>query len=314
MSTNEYELSITAFQSEEEYNNYINVSNKIDAFCTQAKILETVAKSNKYVEVTLDFCDNKGDIQNSVKIFSPILEDTQEEREIFAEVGSKIVRLGTETAFESGGARLGTALGTAVVELGLGTPPAWIMGAVTGGAFYLGGKYIGVAVGHYTEQASYDEFLKVYDKYFQKYEIKNENPLEVINTETNTRTLFEQNKETNQLEPTFEQDLTTNTVVLLQPNQTISHVAQNTPYTSDELLEYNNLSQEEAKRLPVGFEVQIPKGVTVVDGEYGAIKIYEGYDNTGVIVTPNEKITYDEIPLLSEVGNNNGFYDGRKVG
>ncbi len=172
MPTNEYELSVTAFQSEEEYNSYINVSNKIDAFCTQAKILETVAKSNKYVEATLDFCDNQGDIQNTIKIFSPILEDDKGEREIFAEIGSKVVRLGTETAFEAGGARLGTSVGTAVVELGAATPPAWIMGAVTGGAFYLGGKYIGVAVGHYTEQASYNEFLEFYDKYFQKYEIQ----------------------------------------------------------------------------------------------------------------------------------------------
>jgi len=32
----------------------------------------------------------------------------------------------------------------------------------------------------------------------------------------------------------------------------------------------------------------------VTSAEYGSIKIYEGYDETGVIVTPNEKIRYDE--------------------
>ncbi len=76
MATNEYELTASAFQSEEEYKNYINISNKIDTFCTQAKILETVANSNKYLEATLDFCDNNGDIQNTIKLFSPVLNDT----------------------------------------------------------------------------------------------------------------------------------------------------------------------------------------------------------------------------------------------
>jgi hypothetical protein len=69
----------------------------------------------------------------------------------------------------------------------------------------------------------------------------------------------------------------------LTPNQTISHVAQNTPYTSDELLEYNNLSQEEAKRLPVGYEVQIPKGVNNIEGGYGIIKEYESYDGSKIL-------------------------------
>ncbi|AXH12592.1 hypothetical protein [Halarcobacter bivalviorum] len=50
MATNKYELSVTAFKSEEEYKDYIEISNKIDAFCSKAKILETVAKSNENID------------------------------------------------------------------------------------------------------------------------------------------------------------------------------------------------------------------------------------------------------------------------
>jgi len=42
----------------------------------------------------------------------------------------------------------------------------------------------------------------------------------------------------------------------------------------------------------------------VTSAEYGSIKIYEGYDETGVIVTPNEKITYDENSDLVIYGDN----------
>lgn len=47
-------------------------------------------------------------------------------------------------------------------------------------------------------------------------------------------------------------------VILLTEGQTISHIAQNTSYSSTELLEYNYLTLEEAKNLPVGYEVKIP--------------------------------------------------------
>ncbi len=49
--------------------------------------------------------------------------------------------------------------------------------------------------------------------------------------------------------------------VSLKEGQTISHIAQKTPYNSIDLLEYNNLSLEEAKSLPVGFKVRIPKDI-----------------------------------------------------
>ncbi|MDY0328109.1 MAG: hypothetical protein RBR07_07675 [Arcobacteraceae bacterium] len=86
----------------------------------------------------------------------------------------------------------------------------------------------------------------------------------------------------------------------LTQNQTISHVAQNTPYSSDELLEYNNLSQEEAKRLPVGYVVQIPKGVNNIEGGYGIIKEYESYDGSKIYYVPNQYGSKDVVTIDKE--------------
>ena len=282
-----YALELKAFESEEAYNDYINLSNKIDAVCTQVKILDTVLTSNKYVEATLDFCDNKGDINNVVKVFSPALKDSNGEREIFATINSKIVRLGVESAFEAGGTRLGQLLGSAIVGLGAGTPPAWIMGTATGGAFYLGGKYIGVAVGHYTEKAAYDEFLEFYDAYIKNDDVVTQNPPDYIDTKTNEKIIITPNSEINQLEPTLKVELDTNKIIPLTKGQTISHIAQNTPYNSIELLEYNNLTLEDAKNLPVGFEVKIPKEVTSLESVDGTIKFYENQDGGGIAFVPS---------------------------
>lgn len=48
-----------------------------------------------------------------------------------------------------------------------------------------------------------------------------------------------------------------NGVASLKSGQTISHVALNTKYTTKELLQYNGLTEEQAKNLPVGFEVKV---------------------------------------------------------
>jgi hypothetical protein len=53
-----------------------------------------------------------GDVTDVVKVFSPILKEGQTEREIFAQIGSKIVRLGVESAFEYAGEKAGITVGT----------------------------------------------------------------------------------------------------------------------------------------------------------------------------------------------------------
>ncbi|RXJ69308.1 hypothetical protein CRV08_04680 [Halarcobacter ebronensis] len=176
---------------------------------------------------------------------------------------------------------------------------------------------------HKTEDNKEEKYVLDKDGNLKNYEIKNENgeyqkyegssldemseqEVQSISDALNDSTYSKSKIENaiNNLDKSNLKEPTEVGVVPLQEGQTISHIAQNTPYNSIELLEYNNLTLEQAKHLPVGFEVKIPKDVTVVDGEYGAIKIYEGYDETGVIVTPNEKITYDENSDLLIYGDN----------
>ena len=75
-STNEYELSVTAFESEEAYKQYQDTSKALDAFCSSVNFLDTVI-TNKAFDLVVDFCGETGDVQNSVKIFSPVLQDGQ---------------------------------------------------------------------------------------------------------------------------------------------------------------------------------------------------------------------------------------------
>lgn len=304
MITQEYELSVTAFESEEAYKQYQDASKALDAFCSSVNFLDTVI-TNKAFDLVVDFCGETGDVQNSVKIFSPVLQEGQSEREIFIEVGGKVVETITQSAFEAGGARAGQIIGTAVFATGsistsgLASAPAFIMGATTGGAVYLAGKYIGIPIGEAVGEYSKEYWGEVYDRYIKEKGTLSNNKIDVINTQTNEIITYGIDENSN-IVPEYQTDLTTNTVVLLQPNQTISHVAQNTPYSSDELLEYNNLSQEEAKRLPVGYVVQIPKGVNNIEGGYGIIKEYESYDGSKIYYVPNQYGSKDVVTIDKE--------------
>ncbi len=86
----------------------------------------------------------------------------------------------------------------------------------------------------------------------------------------------------------------------LGKGQTISHIAQNTKFNSIELLEYNNLTLEDAKNLPVGYKVLVPKEKAVeIESENGVIKLFKNHDDTFTLRVPDENnnktnITYDE--------------------
>ena len=97
-----------------------------------------------------------------------------------------------------------------------------------------------------------------------------------------------------------------NGVASLKSGQTISHIAVGTKYTTKELLEFNNLSEVDARSLPVGFEVQIPKSVNNFEGGYGNIKEYIGQDGSVIYKIPdkNGDIKTIEINSKGEVVKN----------
>ncbi|MCT7445314.1 cadherin-like domain-containing protein [Aliarcobacter cryaerophilus] len=323
MATQEYQIGITAFSSKEEYDKYVEISNYIDKFCSTADILNTVSSTNKYVEMTMNFCDNHGDVTDVVKVFSPILKEGQTEREIFAQIGSKIVRLGVESAFEYAGEKAGITVGTGLVAAGIvgtagiGTIPAYIMGTATGGATYLGYKFVGVGVGHYAEKYSYEKFIDLYDKYIDNPSNNNIDlgnnqnitPDEVksvvfLDTSTNEKTVYSvDTNNNNNLTPEYKTNITTGATVLLKAGETISHVAVGTNFSTKELLQFNGLSETHAKYLPVGYEVQIPKNVKNLQGGYGNVKLYEGHDGSLTYHIPADKDGSIKVVKLDKYGN-----------
>ncbi|MFW2610963.1 hypothetical protein, partial [Aliarcobacter butzleri] len=108
-----------------------------------------------------------------------------------------------------------------------------------------------------------------------------------------------------------------NGVASLKSGQTISHVALNTKYTTKELLQYNGLTEEQAKKLPVGFVVKIPKDVDNVQGGYGNVKVYEGHDGSLTYHIPSDdkgnikvvKISSNGEILRNDFDNNEDILD-----
>ncbi|MEV9529528.1 hypothetical protein AB0W27_01990 [Aliarcobacter butzleri] len=297
-----------------------DISFLIDRFCDTAKVLNTVKGTNEYVEVSMAFCDARGVTLETGKIFSPIPKEGQTEREIFAQIGSKIVRLGTETTFDSIGAKAGMTIGGAIVTagtvttVGLGSAPAYIMGVATGLSVHLGFKYTGVAVGHYVEKGSYEFFLDAYDKYIKEKNIElgnNQNitPDEVksvvfFDTSKNEKTVYSvDTNNNNNLTQEYKTNITTGATVLLKAGETISHVAVGTNFSTKELLQFNGLSETHAKYLPVGYEVQIPKNVKNLQGGYGNVKLYEGHDGSFTYHIPADKDGNIKIISIDKDGN-----------
>lgn len=79
-----------------------------------------------------------------------------------------------------------------------------------------------------------------------------------------------------------------NKVIILDAGSTISHIAAQTKYSTNDLLKFNNISQEEARSLPAGYEVKIPSNkLSSVEGAYGDIDIYEDSNGTKIYIVPN---------------------------
>ncbi|RXJ69312.1 hypothetical protein CRV08_04700 [Halarcobacter ebronensis] len=127
----------------------------------------------------------------------------------------------------------------------------------------------------------------------------------------NKTTLFEQNKETNQLEPTLEQDLTTQDVIPLQENQNISGVAKILGKSEIDLAEYNNLTLENSKSLPTGTPIRSYVGnPEIISTPEGNIKLFENYDGSETAILP-ESITGEKTIINFDEDSSTLLYGDR---
>ncbi|MFV7791432.1 hypothetical protein ACNO6Z_11365, partial [Aliarcobacter lanthieri] len=75
-----------------------------------------------------------------------------------------------------------------------------------------------------------------------------------------------------------------------------------TKYTTKELLQYNGLTEEQAKKLPVGFEVKVPKDVDNIQGGHGNVKVYEGHDGSLTYYIPSDDKGNIKVVKISSNG------------
>ncbi|WP_123377133.1 hypothetical protein [Aliarcobacter butzleri] len=136
-----------------------------------------------------------------------------------------------------------------------------------------------------------------------KVELNKDNSIEIRNTD-NTKSVISNGVKTNY-------DANNNQVssVILKSGQTISHIAVGTKFNSLDLLEYNDLTLEQAKKLPIGYEVLIPKDLKTIDTEYGRIKIFDRADGTNYILIPNSDGTKTKLSTFIDGNNEYASYE-----
>ena len=127
-----------------------------------------------------------------------------------------------------------------------------------------------------------------------KVELNKDNSIEIKNSD-NTKSVISEDIQKN-----YNPDGNLVSSVSLKSGQTISHIAVGTKYTTKELLEFNNLSEVDARSLPVGFEVQIPKSVNNFEGGYGNIKEYIGQDGSVIYKIPDKNGDIKTIEINSK--------------
>ncbi|WP_129097935.1 LysM peptidoglycan-binding domain-containing protein, partial [Malaciobacter mytili] len=113
-------------------------------------------------------------------------------------------------------------------------------------------------------------------------------PGEKLNLTVDDKTITYGIDDNNSISAEYQIDLINKSVVSLKEGQTIFHIAQNTPFSSIDLLEYNNLSQEEVKNLPVGYKILLPKEPPLqIEGEYGVIKLFKNQNDSFTLRIPD---------------------------
>ena len=132
---------------------------------------------------------------------------------------------------------------------------------------------------------------------FPSSQLNKDNSIEIKNSD-NTKSVISEDIQKN-----YNPDGNLVSSVSLKSGQTISHIAVGTKYTTKELLQYNGLTEEQAKNLPVGFVVKIPKDVKNIDGGYGNIKLYKGHDGSSIYCIPADKDGNIKVVKLDKDGN-----------
>jgi len=136
-------------------------------------------------------------------------------------------------------------------------------------------------------------------------------PGEKLNLTVDNKTTGYGIDDTNDLTPEYQIDLTTKDVISLKEGQTVSDIAKLTNKSSIDLLEYNNMTLEEAKSLPVGEPIRIYEGEPeTINTPEGNIKLFENYDGSETAILP-EGITGEKTTINFDEDSSTLLYGDR---
>ncbi|MCT7567409.1 Ig-like domain-containing protein [Aliarcobacter butzleri] len=262
----------------------------LDYICKSLDFASTLGKDSYVLNILNTSCSSLDNLVTHSKI---VFDNTNQK--IVIETAGKV----TETVIYEGGMLGVKRVALSLLGLGIaeGDPFSIGMGVVTSSGTYimgsLGLNYISKNAGAEVK----DIVSKIYEinsqeKINQNIPTNNSNTKSVVSldTATNEKTVYSvDTNNNNNLTPEYKTNIVTGSTVLLKAGETISHVAVGTNFSTKELLQYNNLTENDARSLPVGYEIQIPKNVKNIDGGYGNIKMYETHSGGLIYFVPMDE-------------------------
>ena len=262
----------------------------LDYICKSLDFASTLGKDSYVLNILNTSCSSLDNLVTHSKI---VFDNTNQK--IVIETAGKV----TETVIYEGGMLGVKRVALSLLGLGIaeGDPFSIGMGVVTSSGTYIMGS---VGLNYISKNAGAevkDIVSKIYEinsqeKINQNIPTNNSNTKSVVSldTATNEKTVYSvDTNNNNNLTPEYKTNIVTGSTVLLKAGETISHVAVGTNFSTKELLQYNNLTENDARSLPVGYEIQIPKNVKNIDGGYGNIKMYETHSGGLIYFVPMDE-------------------------